>query len=64
MTEPEAILVKATNVVALGGVVSPVWLPMLDTVSQVSATFIPILSVVWLLLQIWRFVFTKKGQPK
>ena len=64
MGDQEMILVKTTNLVAAAGVATPVWLPWLEHVSQFSATIIPILSVLWLLLQIWRFLWPKIEKAK
>lgn len=47
------LLDNATTAIAASAVASPVWLPWLQTASQVAATFAPILGAVWLLVQIW-----------
>lgn len=52
----EAGVVKVTNGVAVGGLTLPAWLPALDAASNVAALLVPILSAVWLAVQIWRFV--------
>ncbi|QOV06128.1 hypothetical protein CPT_Pasto_054 [Rhizobium phage Pasto] len=44
---------NATTAVAASAVASPVWLPWLQTASQVAATLAPIIGVIWLLVQIW-----------
>lgn len=41
-----------TNVVALSAVVSPWWLDLVQTVSDASAIALPIMGVVWLVIQI------------
>lgn len=41
-----------TNAVATAAIVSPVWLPWLNTVSELAALMIPILGAVWLITQI------------
>lgn len=51
-------MIKATNGVAAAGVTLPVWLPTLEAASQVAAALVPILSALWLVVQITRFVLT------
>ena len=41
-----------TNAVAAAALVSPVWLPWLDKVSELAALMIPILGAIWLITQI------------
>ncbi|MFO1202996.1 MAG: hypothetical protein U1E58_10220 [Tabrizicola sp.] len=52
----EAVMIKATNGVAVAGVTLPAWLPSLEAASQVAAHLVPILSALWLAMQITRFV--------
>ncbi len=52
----EGTIVKTTNVVAAGGITSPAWLPTLETASQVAANLVPILSAVWLVIQIGGYI--------
>lgn len=56
----EGVLVKTTNVVAVGGISLPAWLPALETASIIAAQMVPILSAIWLFVQIWRFIVGKK----
>lgn len=48
------IIMVLTNGLAVGAVVSPVWLPLLQSVSNVAAIMMPILGVIWLGTQIIR----------
>lgn len=48
---------KATDGVAAVGVMMPAWLPKLESASQVAGALVPILSALWLALQIGRFVW-------
>jgi hypothetical protein len=59
--DKEAGMIRVTNGVAAAGIVSPAWFPKLeaatlDTVSAHAAAWVPILSAVWLGLQIVRFL--------
>lgn len=47
---------KTTTGVAAAGLVMPAWVPTLETVSGTAAALVPVLSALWLLLQITRFV--------
>ena len=40
------------NVVAAGPITSPLWLPLLQEASDVSARLAPILGVAWMTVQI------------
>ena len=42
----------ANMVVAVGAATSPWWLPLLRESSEIAAMVVPILGVMWLLLQI------------
>lgn len=44
---------KFTNPVSFGLMVSPVWLPSLDTISQNAALLLPILGVLWFAFQFY-----------
>lgn len=55
----EATLVKATNGVAVGGLTLPAWWPSLMQVSETAGLLVPILSMIWLAVQIWRTMFKK-----
>lgn len=52
---------RATDVVAVAGAVSPVWLPFLVNVSHVAALLLPIFGVLWLIVQI---IMKLTGWPK
>lgn len=41
-----------TSAGALGAIASPLWLPTLQGVSDMAAMILPILGVLWLLVQI------------
>lgn len=45
-------LENTTTVIAGGAVISPVWLPWLQTASETAATVAPILGGMWLSVQI------------
>ena len=52
----EMVMSRITNTVAAGGVTMPVWWPSLGDVAGVSAQLVPILSAVWLVIQIIGYV--------
>ncbi len=62
MGQIEDIAGKATTVVAGGGIAMPVWMPVLERVSQIAAALVPILSALWLAVQIWRFIFGRRAR--
>lgn len=47
---------RGTDLVAAAGVTSPFWLPPLATVSEVAALVLPIIGVVWLLIQMYSHI--------
>lgn len=49
---------NTTNAVAATAVSIPVWLPWLQTTSEIAATVAPILGAVWLVVQIWAKIKT------
>ena len=53
---------KGTNAVAVFGITLPAWFPSLVQVSEIAASFVPILSALWLVLQIYRHLVTKPAQ--
>lgn len=53
----EAAMMRLTNGVAGLGLTMPAWLPQLETASAVAAQLVPILSALWLALQIGRFLW-------
>lgn len=42
----------STTTIALGSIMSPLWLPRIADVSAFAATLMPILGVAWLIIQI------------
>lgn len=54
MTTGEKI---ATDVGAVAAVASPVWLPALQTISEVAALIVPILGALWLSIQIGHYIY-------
>lgn len=55
----EAVIVKGTNAVALFGITLPAWWPSLLDASETAAALVPILSALWLIIQIYRNLFRK-----
>jgi hypothetical protein len=51
MTHEEAVM-RVTNGVAVGGITMPAWVPTLGEVSTTAAQAVPILSALWLAIQI------------
>lgn len=49
---------QLTNGAAVAAVISPAWLPYLQTVSTVAALMLPIFGVFWLMVQISVRIFT------
>jgi hypothetical protein len=56
MTGQEHIVRRVTDGVSLGGVTSPLWRDGLDLASGVALSLVPILSALWLSVQIARFL--------
>lgn len=56
MTNGEKV-VTVTDVGAVTALVSPIWLPTLQEVSQIAALVLPILGALWLLIQISHYVY-------
>lgn len=52
----EGMTVKVTNGVAGLGLTLPAWWPTLAELSAFAAAIVPILSAIWLALQIGRFL--------
>lgn len=52
MSNIEGVMTKGTNVVAAGGLASPLWLPSLEQVSQTAALMLPVASLAWIVVQI------------
>lgn len=48
----EVAMMRVTNGVAVGGITMPAWVPSLGEVSSVAADAVPILSALWLAIQI------------
>lgn len=55
---------NATTAIAASAVASPVWLPWLQTASQVAGTLAPILGAIWLLVQIWAKISEIRARRK
>lgn len=49
-----------TNAVAGAAVVSPVWLPYLQTASDISTLLLPVAGLAWLLIQMVSFFIRKR----
>lgn len=49
-----------TNVIAVGAVVSPFWLPYLQTGSDIATMLLPIAGLAWLVIQMVAFLRKKK----
>jgi len=49
-----------TNVVAVGAVVSPFWMPYLQTSSDIATLLLPVAGLVWLIIQM--VVFVRKNK--
>lgn len=48
----QRVVDQSTNAIAAAGVSSPLWIPPLKDLSEVAALILPILGVVWLVVQI------------
>lgn len=46
-----ATLERTSNGVAYGAIMSPVWLPYVQTLSDTAALALPILGAAWLIIQ-------------
>lgn len=44
---------RLTDVAAIASVASPWWLPWLSTTSEIAGLLLPVLGVIWLIVQIW-----------
>ena len=53
----EAVMFKATSGVAVAGVTTPLWPPSLEQVSGMAGHLVPILSAVFLGVQLVRFLW-------
>ena len=58
----EGVIVKTTNGIAIGGLTLPAWDSTLASVSATAAQLLPIISLVWRVIQI--FVFIRKQRRK
>jgi len=58
----EATMIKVTNGVATAGILSPAWLPTLQEISSYAAALVPILSALWLAVQIVLLVLKHRRQ--
>jgi hypothetical protein len=43
---------RATDAIAAAAVASPIWLPILETVSQVAGLLLPIVGLGWLVARV------------
>lgn len=43
-------------------VISPWWIPTVDHVSQVAATWLPILGCLWMIIQIFGYFVKKRDK--
>lgn len=50
----EVVLNQATNAVAVASIISAAWIPTLKEASEIAGYLMPILGVIWLLVQIVR----------
>lgn len=66
MTIPANAAKEAVDgAIALAAVASPVWLPALQELSEISALILPLFGVVWLGVQIWaKLVTTMRGRSR
>lgn len=55
---------RGTDAVAVTAVVSPVWLPLINSVSEVSAVLLPIAGLVWLIIQIIGYIMKYRKDHK
>lgn len=53
MNDP--IIQKVTSGIAAGAAISPWWLPALKSASEVAGMLLPLLGVVWLIVQMVAF---------
>ncbi|WP_420023752.1 hypothetical protein ACN9JG_06230 [Cereibacter azotoformans] len=50
----EVVLTQATHAVAVASIISAAWIPTLKEASEIAGYLMPILGVIWLLVQISR----------
>jgi hypothetical protein len=62
MNQHEGTIVKSTNIIAGFGLTLPTWWPSLEATSNTAAALVPILSAIWLFLQILRFIRKKEDR--
>lgn len=55
---------RTTDGVAAGGLSFPFWAPSLNEASSVAAALVPILSAVWLAVQIARFIWAWRKERR
>jgi hypothetical protein len=53
------VIRAASNVVAVGALASPGWLPTLVQISDIAGQLLPILGALWLFVQIVHFIWIK-----
>jgi Na+/alanine symporter len=54
------IVDRVTDGVAVSAVTSPVWLPGLQQLSELSGLVVPILGAIWLIIQIVGYLHSKR----
>lgn len=54
-------MMRATNSVALAGLTMPVWVPSLEQISRGAGAAVPVLSALWLVVQIARHLHQWKA---
>lgn len=59
MSARDFVFDRVTTGIAAGATASPIWLPQLEEISKAAATLLPILGVVWLLMQMMAWLFKK-----
>lgn len=52
-------MTNTSNVIATGAVLTPFWFPTLQQWSEIAAFALPILGVIWLVVQIVGYVLDK-----
>lgn len=60
--EVDATMKTITTGVAVSGVTMPVWMPTLEEVSGLAETLVPILSAMWLIVQIINYARKRGSQ--
>lgn len=53
------VMDRSTDVVAASAVASPIWLPWLQSTSEIAGLLVPILGAAWLIIQIIGYISRK-----